>query len=241
MMTLEMIKKSIEDDIKNGLEVEILAESNDSIVVYDNADIMDRDYEIKNPNILTKDWLKEHTIITPSVNELPQKINVDKMIDWVYENIDKDMYLTLERIIICNDEEKDFDYLRDYNDELYSQLECNDLPSENQLGIMWYDASIVVVNFGTIIKTTNEMIEDGYLYEYEKNDNINYGLISTLAHEIRHLAQANPYLPEDVLQQCGDDEEDAEQYAINICDEHNVYILECGEEIEIDVNEEEIL
>ena len=102
---------------------------------------------------------------------------------------------------------------------------------------MWYDACKVFVNIEEIIKVTKSMLEEGILYDYEVTDCINQGIIETLIHELRHLAQANPYLPEELLKQKGDDEEDAEQYARTFYAENLMNIVikkEMELEIELD-------
>ena len=66
----------------------------------------------------------------------------------------------------------------------------------------------------------------GSTKEEEARDCYNYGFVTTIIHELRHLAQQNPYLPEDVLQQEDEDEEeDAEMFARNFCDDHPLIAL----------------
>ena len=59
--------------------------------------------------------------------------------------------------------------------------------------------------------------------------------METLVHEIRHLAQANPYLSEELLNQNSNDEQDAEEYARRVVEEHPEYLIINGEEEEIEI------
>ena len=218
MNLFERIKSSIKEDVSLDEDlIQILEETDSKICVYDDFDGYGREYTITNPLTINENWIKEKIIITKSVSKTGYIINTDLITKWLLENLDKNMYLTLENIVIMNDSEEDFDELPLIDEKFSELLEVNNLPDENLVGLMWYYYQIVFVNIGTIVNTTKEMLEVGDLYEWEEKDTINSGIISTLVHEIRHLAQANPYLPEDVLNQKSDDETDAEDYARNIC------------------------
>lgn len=226
MDLFEKIKLNIKEDASNDDDLlEIIDESDEEISVYDNFDSYGREYTITNPIKVNEEWLHEKIIVTNSTSQTGYAINTNLIVKWLLKNVDKNMYLTLENIVFMNDSEKDFDELPLINKKFYELLEINDLPNENLIGLMWYHYQIVFVNVGAIINTTKEMIEEGDLYEWEEKDTINSGILSTLVHEIRHLAQANPYLPEDILNQNTDDETDAENYARNICEGTLPYIL----------------
>lgn len=222
-------KNSVKQDISSGKYEDLLGiieESDTAITVYDDIDGFSREYTLTDPEVIDTDWINSKIIITPSVSKTGYKPNQRKIAEWLVAHIDKTMYLNLENIIIVNDTEKDFDYLSNLSETLSCRLECSSLPDKNLIGLMWHCYQTVLVNIGTIVTTTEEMIEEGLLYKLEKDHTINEGLLATLAHEIRHLAQANPYLPEEILNQQNNDEEDAENFAHQICDKGTPCVLD---------------
>lgn len=221
-IVFEEIKKSIKDDAtkyaanEEGV-LEITEENDNYIAVYEDIDGFSREYTITNPDVITKEWIKELIIVTDSAKELEFIIDIDKLADFA-ASLDKNMLLTLENIVIVNDAEKDYDYLSALDDSFARMLEVSDLPDEHLVGLMWFSYQKVFVNLGSIIKATNELIDEGTVYDWEKEDSINMGIAVTLVHEIRHLAWANPYLDEDKLNKKSEnEEEDAETYANMVC------------------------
>lgn len=225
----EDIKKNIKDDVtkyaanEEGV-LEITDENDNHITVYEDIDGFSREYTITNPDAITKEWINERIIVTDSVKELDISINIEKLAEFA-TSLDKNMLLTLENIIIVNDAEKDYDYLSALDDEFAQMLEVSDLPDENLVGLMWFSYQKVFLNLGSIIKATDELIEDGIGYDYEREQDINRGIATTLVHEIRHLAQANPYLEANKLNQKGNDEEDAENYADMVCSNNIPWLI----------------
>lgn len=108
------------------------------------------------------------------------------------------------------------------------------------VGLMWYSNQTVLINIGTILNCEKELLDDGTIYDWELDDDINAGICKTLVHEIRHLAVANPFLPEEFLgKTVADDEIDAEEYAEKICSNGVPYIIQkTDKEIEIYENDE---
>ena len=172
MQLFDNIKQGIKEDIENGLDITILSEDDEHIKLYDNEEDFSREYTIYNPDIMDAQWIKDRILVTPSAQGLEYKVDVDKLSTWLNSAIDKPMLLTLQNIVFIGDAEQDFDYLDKYSEEFSDQLECSDLPYDN-LGVMWYDACKVFVNIGNVIETTQEMLDEGILYEWEKSDCIN--------------------------------------------------------------------
>lgn len=221
MTLFEQMKKDIKEDVEEykseGEDILwIDNETESSISVYDDVDGCSREYTITDPLRINSEWITDKIIVTDSVQEIG-KINSNEIALWLDKYIDKNMYCTLKNIIFVNDTEKDYDFLANYNEDFHDMLETNDLPIDS-IGLMWFSHQIVLINVGAIEQCTQEMVDDGELYENEKECTVNSGIITTLVHEIRHLAQSNPYLPEEILQQRDDDEIDAENYAIEVCD-----------------------
>lgn len=195
-----------------------------------NHDI-DRNYTITNPDYINLDWLKERLVVTKSVSELDYQIDTDALMGYINQFFPKELLTTLNRIVICNDGEKDFEELYN-NPDFGDMVEICDLPDadgDRYLGIYWFEFNVVAVNLGGIINCAKaslaEDIADGFAFESDVADDVNREVIVTLVHELRHLAQGNPYLPKEVLQQESDKEEDAEEFARNLVDEHNRYVL----------------
>ena len=63
------------------------------------------------------------------------------------------------------------------------------------------------------------MIDNGDIYEWEEKSETDIGIKSTIAHEIRHLAQDDPFCKECYT----DPEEDAEQFARDVMDAYLGY------------------
>lgn len=235
-------KRIKEEDSEDYPLLEILEEDANHIRIRDDMEeCMYREYTIMNPNAMDQEWLDGRIIVTPSVAKLPFSFDAKKLAGFLICHLGKEMYLNLNKIVFLNDLDEDYDYLvhMDDNDELSYALEEHELPYD-MLGIQWHAKEIVLVNLGEILKCTEQMVEDGDLESYVVKGFINYGIFSTLIHELRHLAQSNPYLPEHALnflvEVATDDdedeyqnalEEDAETYCRDFCDSHSLpYVIQ---------------
>lgn len=227
----EMVASIKEDVEKEGQEdlIEITEETGMSISVWDNFEMIDREYTITNPNCIGREYLRNKLIITPSVSELPFIIKQENILS-LLEMVDKRLLMTLEGIVLCNDAEADFDYLRDLNDDFYQELEVSDIPCDGLLGINWYCYNKVLVNAGEVFRQTLKLHDDGYIYDWEIEDCIEHGIVTTLIHELRHLEQSNPYIPRQEFQMSDKEthdecEEDAENYARDFCNKHDCKLI----------------
>ena len=126
--SFDQIKNSIQGDIKKGCHIEITEETAHSIWIYDEEEICSREYQLTDPAVIHAKWIMEKIIVTPSVLELPYSFDIKNLILYLDQYLDKNMLMTLQNIVFCGDLENDFDYLRDYNDDFYQELECSDLP-----------------------------------------------------------------------------------------------------------------
>lgn len=216
----EEIRKNIREDNDNISDDEmfhICEDNNEKISVIDNMEQDLRFYTITNPDRINKGWLEERLIITESANTLPYVIAKNRFIEWMLDTVDKSQYMDLEKIIFVNDIEKDANELIKIDPELKDILMENDLPDEGCMGIMWYFHQIIIVNIREVIRVAVELGNELHLREDEILDEVDIGTSSTVVHEIRHLAQANPYIPEEMMNQKEDNETDAENYARGIC------------------------
>lgn len=233
MALFDQIKALIKEDIeqtKNTEDEDLLyieEETENTIYIYDDLDGFSRRYSITDPDTISRQWILDRIVITDSVADAGVTIDKDQLAGWIFDNVDKNMLLTLEYIILSNDCEDDFDFLEKFNPDKFGQsAEMNTLPDESQLGIMWFNDQVVAASVGGITNCIDEIIESGYIEDWERMSAINNEIVKTIVHEIRHLAQANPYLPEDILLQDGNDEQDAESYACKVCEENGFpYII----------------
>ena len=224
---VSLVKEHVEETAGEDEYVAIEEENGDGITVYDITDYpFDRTYTIASPKVMTKKWLRDRIVVTPSAKNMG--IDVNTVADWLHKNLEKRFYSTLQYIVFCgDDEEGDFDYLRDLNDFFYSALEEHDLPSDSQIGINWFSASCVIIHVGNIFIGTRKMIESGEIYDWEENLCNNQGVAETLVHEIRHLAQSNPYIPDEFFGSLDPNpEEDAEIFARRFYDRHPVQLVD---------------
>ena len=233
-------KRIKEEDSEACPLLEILEEDANHIRIRDDMEeCMYREYTIMNPNAMDQEWLDGRIIVTPSVAKLPFSFDAKKLAGFLICHLGKEMYLNLNKIVFLNNLNEDYDYLvhMDDDDELSYALEEHELPYD-MLGIQWHAKEIVLVNLGEIMKCTEQMVEDGDLEPYEVKGCVHYGIFSTLIHELRHLAQSNPYLPEhalNFLMEVATDndedenalEQDAETYCRDFCNSHSLpYVIQ---------------
>lgn len=219
-MEFNMVVRSIINDVREEYDIEIEEVSHKAISVYDDIDGYSHRYTIHNVKYMDRKFIEDRLLITKSAENL---VNREAIISYV-EKLPKYIYCNLDKIIIINDgEDDDFEEVESVIGR--DVLEMHDFPYEGQLGIMWSLANMVVISMDSIKEETEKMVEDGDLYDYEATDCINWGLCTTLVHELRHLAQNNPYLPAEILKQEGDEEEDAENFANDFCNSHIEYLL----------------
>lgn len=224
MGLFEEIKQQIHATNDRGYEetrMWIINEARDLITVGDDTGEHPSSYTIYDPDKIDMKWFTDRIIITDTVPESGYNIDGDTLAQWLADGIDHKMCMTLNNIVFMYDDDKDWDELSgtDFWDRYEESMSLSGLPTENQMGLAWYNDQVIFINMKAITNTADEMVRDGDLYDYEKEDCINDQIAMTLAHEIRHLAQQNPYLPEDMLCRLGDNEKDAEQYANMVCSE----------------------
>lgn len=207
--------------------VKILKNTQNGITVYDQMEYpFDRTYTITHPKKMTQKWLADRIIVTPSANKF--NLHTENVIKWIHKNLLKCFYCTLNYIVFLGDDEKaEFNYLQSYNEFFSRAVIEHDLPRVvEQLGVNWFSDACVIISLGNIFAGTDEMLADGCIRQNEIDECNNHGVAETLIHELRHLAQANPYIPKEVFRQRHQDlEEDAEIFAREFCEKHFVYAV----------------
>ena len=175
-------------------------------------------YEITNKVYIDADWLYERIIFTPTASIAAHTMK-QRLVNWLIDNVPKDTYMALHKLIFIYDIDKDFDWLTE-DQEMVDLLECHELPDDNLLGINWATDFCAVINIKSIINTVNEMVKSGEIDEDERRDEVCRGILTTVVHELRHLQQNLPIVADDDAEYGNDDEEDAENFARCIVDAH---------------------
>lgn len=225
----QQIEESIEKEVNvYGTDVICITWCGENYIsVADFTGDCPESYTITNPDSIDEKWLEDRVIVTASVGKLGLGIDTKKIAEWLISNVDKTMYMMLQNIVFVNDIAWDYDYLCAMNEDFCDMLEVNDLPSDGIVGYTWWNHQIVFVQVKSIVDIIDEEIASGNLFLHERDVEINKGILMTLVHEIRHIAQSNPWIPESVFGKYGEDsEEDAENYAVSIAEKGFPFVLE---------------
>lgn len=235
---LEDIKTDAQEENPEELDYEtgvLIYDETDtyiSVGVFDDGD--EHRFRITDPEAIDLNWLASRIVVTPGAAALHYEIHSDiadcevnyisteSILNWVFDNIPKECYQTLNRLVLTTDSEEDFNYLYDLKipegfSDFNDLLEIHSLPDEHCIGISWADDDVIVIDVGHIIDKTKEMLQNGEIFDYEYNSTIYDGIYMTIAHEIRHLQQNNPYVSDSVRTSfLSDPEIDAEEFARDI-------------------------
>ena len=235
MMLFESICKAIEEDEKRTQNRDygyITIEERDAnhITVYDAMDSTDdnpaeeRRYTIHNPESMDRDYFSSLVLFSDSAKDFLSELPVDKdsVVDYLNQNMDKNMLMTVDRILFVTDEEEDTDSLFKNERIAEATFEAGHwFPCNGSIGLTWWDYDIICINVKAIKEVTDDLTKEYGMTKNEVHKELNYGVLGTLVHEVRHTAQDNPYLPEEILQFKGaDKEDDAERYARDWVDTH---------------------
>lgn len=161
-----MKKQEILKSIKEDEYCEILNENEDYIYVWDSHS--DKEIKVNFIENLTLNIFKEKIYISPYIPE-EYKFDNKKLIKKVFELIDKNTFITLNKIYFVYDI-KDLDSLYEYtNDEYAYELitiedELLEEFDENILGKIWNEKNICLINMKSIIQES--------LKQYEKNKDL---------------------------------------------------------------------
>lgn len=222
----EQIKRAVHEDaeLAGPDEFAILSEDEHSITVWDYYnDDLDRECTITDPDVITPEWVAERTLITSSAGEIASRIDMSALYKYLCDYA-RETLCTLDRMLFVNNTESDFDELCTKEGDWRDILDVNDLPDE--LGIMWHERSMVLVNIGECERCVKEMADAGEIDEDEVGDEFNRAIVTTLLHELRHLEQSNPYIPDSVFNAISPDmEEDAEEYGLIIYEKNPACVL----------------
>lgn len=222
---LNGIREAVQVDIDSGEPIYILDESDDEFTVVDDTEDTDRAIRYVNHDKITPAWLEERIIITYSAAWYDQAVDSRALAEYLYRTVDKHILQTLEYIVVVSaDTGRDWDELfLILEDRLGNPiLEVCDLP-EDSLGIQWAEYQTVVINLGNIIEASKELCVDGFS---DVATETNIGVITTVLHELFHMAQNDPYAPEELFHGLPQDPEaQAEAWARETWEKSGGYVL----------------
>ena len=242
MNLFKQICNSIEKEAQSTADKEdyiTIEDKNDvSITVFDFMDVEEtnRFFTIRNPKHINREYLDSILRISDCVKDSSVDLDREKMLDYLDKEVDKDMLMTVQRIVFVTGDEEDEDSL--YKDKLISEAQFeagHDLPFDNLYGVRWWDYDVVVTN----IKALKEELDSVGIPDNSMEEKLNEGVMVTMLHEIRHCAQANRFLPASVLKPVSyDSEVDAEEYAQGFYERHPADIIKIKEKKHVVTAEE---
>ena len=214
----------IASDIASNAPVCLLEEFEDEIRIVDDSELTDRVIRYIQHARIRTEWLEERILVTDSAKKCSRTVDPHALAEYLFHSVKKDFLQTLEHIVIMADVEADWDEinLEDWHGNRI--LDVCDLPDKDLLGIAWTQYQTVVINLDSIIRTAKEVCDS---YGWDVDSEVNTGIVTTILHELVHLAQADPYLPKSALKGLPvEPEEQAETWARNTWESYGGYVLD---------------
>ena len=222
---LRLIRESVQADIDAGEDLYILEESDSEFTIVDDTEGYGRDIRYIVHDRITPAWLEERILVTESAKQCRYTVNTKILAEYLTRVVPKDVLHTLEKIIIVTDDEKDWEELFPQLEDRHGNpiLEVCDLPDEGLVGYQWAMYQVVLINLKAIIDAARELWPMvGMMVKSE----VNTGVCTTLLHELFHMAQNDPYAPEELFKGLPKDpEQAAEAWAINTWETDGEYVL----------------
>lgn len=221
----DAIRKAVQSDIDAGKPLYILEESKEEFVVVDDTVGMSRAIRYVRHDKITPDWLEEHILMSSMVNWFDHAVDPHSLAEYIFRAVDRHILQTLEYIVIIADADRDWDELFPVLEDRHGNpiLDCCDLPDDGMLGVELAEYQTVVINLDEIVRSSKEICAEGFS---NLDTEVNLGVITTVLHELFHMAQNDPYAPEELFQGLPQDPEaQAEAWARRTFEEHCGYVL----------------
>lgn len=199
--------------LSNG-EIEEIYEMTDKYISYESNDgITAFERRIYFPDTDSLDRIKENMVYDEKVKGY---VNPEKVAEFIYNCIDVNALASVKGIALLFDEP-----VLDENGEIegYQETEgrrklmelvtdgCDEYAYEvgqENLGIVWFEHSTVIINIGELVKTSEEIAKDLGIsfddkhWKDEFSSIFNEGLTQTICHEFRHAVyEFNEFTPTD--------------------------------------------
>lgn len=221
----EAIRKAVQSDIDAGEPLYILEESKEEFVVVDDTEGMSRAIRYVRHDKITPDWLEEHILMSSMVSWFDHAVDPHSLAEYIFRAVDRHILQTLEYIVIIADADRDWDELFPVLEDRHGNpiLDCCDLPDDGMLGVELAEYQTVVINLDEIVRSSKEICAEGFS---NLDTEVNLGVITTVLHELFHMAQNDPYASEELFQGLPQDPEaQAEAWARRTFEEHGGYVL----------------
>lgn len=222
------IRESIQADIDSGEPIYVLEESEDEFTIVDDTECTSRAIRYACHNKITQAWLEDHIIMSSMAKWYDQAIDPHSLAEYIFQAVDRHIIQTLEYIVIISDADRDWDELFPILEDRHGNpiLDCCDLPDNGLLGIEWAEYQTVVINMDEIVRSAKEICGDGF---GNLDTEVNIGIITTVLHELFHMAQNDPYAPEELFQGLPKDPEaQAEAWAREVFENNGGCVLKRG-------------
>ena len=189
-------------------EVEIGEVTNDICVVFDNNTGKCFQYEFN----MTEKLLASKIEVSDGIPRSLQ-VDVDKLAAYLLSNVDENAFLTLECLCFVAGEQ-DYDRLA----KRYNCCEPYDFHSHKEMGVMWFDHNVCIVDVANIAHRIKKTEGDKHLLKTQRE------IVVTAVHELRHLMLDTnivlPYseYPEELGRECR-----VEDYAQDVVDKNDFW------------------
>lgn len=219
-----MTKRQIRRALSNIDDVCVEKKTEKCIYIWDELE--DKILPLRFEEKFTLESLKEAMYLSPKLASI---IGFNEVATYLY-SLDKNLFTTLEKLCFMWNED-DYNWLYNETGDEYALYVID----ENELGKMWFERNICIVDVKNIVKTCLDLagpdvdINDTENYFMERQyfiEDLNSGIIMTAIHELRHLMlDTNIILPEDEYPINLSDEDLVEQYCNDIWDENRCWCL----------------
>lgn len=197
---------------KDVEEVTIPSQLEGTRTVFDGGDILCKEVTFTPEENMSEEWFWKKTHVQTMPKSNPYEIDFKRICDFVFSHCPKEMFTTLEALFFVFNEDG-LRELAEYTGDEYG-LECINM--DEQIGLMWYEKNIVIVNVGLIQQTSEEMADE----ITPASEHICDGIIMTIVHGMRHLMLRTNFLLTDEECPVEEESEDAvEEYARRFADQ----------------------
>lgn len=197
---------------KDVEEVTIPSQLEGTRTVFDGGDILCKEVTFTPEENMSEEWFWKKTHVQTMPKSNLYEIDFKRICDFVFSHCPKEMFTTLEALFFVFNEDG-LRELAEYTGDEYG-LECINM--DEQIGLMWYEKNIVIINVGLIQQTSEEMADE----ITPASEHICDGIIMTIVHGMRHLMLRTNFLLTDEECPVEEESEDAvEEYARRFADQ----------------------
>lgn len=208
------LRDQIRNDAKAEPDLIFIIDEGADYICFEDLDQDSTRFTIFDKDSINTGWIEDRIIMSPA-SETICPLSKSVLSEWILSHIPKETYMFLNRIIFLTDDDNDVDAIleEETSDASMADLMAvHSLPSDDQLGISWVCDNCVVLDISHIKRCIDEMYQEGCIDDVKSE--MEYGILMTLAHELRHLQQNFPYPSDRVFDSfLPDPEEDAEEFA----------------------------